>query len=90
MTSVLVSSKQAYQYGGLILLRAILMSFAILRQLRYVVLILTRAEMAASQSYVVRNGINAFRALFANAGYSCNILHQNSISEVELNLVFAA
>ena len=34
---------------GLILLRAILMSFATLRRLRYVVLILTRVDMAASQ-----------------------------------------
>ena len=74
---------------GLILLRAILMSFAILRRLRYVVLILTRADMAASQRYVVENGINASRAL-ANSGYSCNLLHQNSISEEELNLIFAA
>ena len=46
--------------------------------------------MAASQRYVVGNGINASRALFANFGYSGNILHQNSISEKELNLVFAA
>ena len=66
------------------------MSFATLRQLLYVVLILTRADMAASQRYVVGNGINASRALFANSGYSCNILHQNSISKEELNLVFAA
>ena len=66
------------------------MSFATLRQLRYVVLILTRADMAASQRYVVGTGINASRALFANSGYSCNILHQNFISEEELNLVFAA
>ena len=57
------------------------MSFATLRRLRYVVLILTRADMAASQSYVVGNGMNASRALFANSGYSYNILHQNSISE---------
>ena len=56
------------------------MSFATLRRLLYVVLILTRADMAASQKYVVGNGINAPRALFANSGYSCNILHQNSIS----------
>ena len=75
---------------GLIMLRVILMSFATLRHLQlYVVLILTRADMAASQRYVVRNGINASRALFGNSGY-CNILHQNSISEKELNLVFAA
>ena len=66
------------------------MLFATLRQLRYVVLILTRAETAASQTYVVGNGINASRALFANSGYSCNILHHNSISEEELDLVFAA
>ena len=46
--------------------------------------------MATSQRYVVGNGINASGALFANSGYSCNILHQNSISEEELNLVFAA
>ena len=46
--------------------------------------------MAASQRYVVGNGINASRALFANSGYSCNILHQNPISKEELNLVFAA
>ena len=65
------------------------MSFAILKQLQYVVLILTRADMAASQRYVAGNGINAFRALFANSGYSCNMLHQNSMSEEELNLVFA-
>ena len=66
------------------------MSFATLRQLQYVVLILTRADMAASQRYVIGNGINASRALFANLGYSCNILHQNFIREEELNLVFAA
>ena len=66
------------------------MSFAALRRLRYVVLILTRADMAASQRYVVGNGINASRALFANSGYSCNILHQNSIRKEELNLVFEA
>ena len=40
------------------------MSFATLRQLRYVVLILTRADMAASQKYVVGNGINASRTFF--------------------------
>ena len=66
------------------------MSFATLRQLQYKVLILTRADMVASQSYVVGNGINASRARFANSGYSCNILHQNSIIEKEVNLVFAA
>ena len=66
------------------------MSFATLRRLPYVVLILTRADMAASQRYVVGNQIDACRALFASSGYSCNILHQNSISEEELNLVFAA
>ena len=66
------------------------MSFATLRRLRYVVLILTRADMAASQRYVVENGINASRALFGNSGLSCKILHQNSISKEELNLVFAA
>ena len=66
------------------------MSFAALRRLRYVVLILTRADVAASQRYVVGNGINATRALFAYSGYFCNILHQNSVSEEELNLVFAA
>ena len=66
------------------------MSFATLRQLRYVVLILTRAGMAASQRHIVGNRINASRALFANSGYSCNILHQNSIGEEELNLLFAA
>ena len=74
----------------LILLRAILMSFATLRRLRYVVLILTKADMAALQRYAVGNGINASRALFANSRYSCNILHQNLIGEEELNLVFAA
>ena len=37
------------------------MSFATLRQLRYAVLILNRADMAASQRYVVENGINAFK-----------------------------
>ena len=63
------------------------MLFATLRRLRFVVLILTRADMAASQRYVVGNGINASRALFANLEYSCDILHQNSISEKELNLV---
>ena len=66
------------------------MSFATLRRLRYIVLILTRADMATLQRYVVGNGINASRALFANSGYSCYILHQNSMSEEELNLVFAA
>ena len=66
------------------------MSFATLRRLRYVVLILTRADMAASQRCVVGNGINASRALFANSRYSCNLLHQNSISVEGLNLVFAA
>ena len=66
------------------------MSFATLRRLLHVVLILTRAGMAASQTYVVGNGINASKALFANLGYSCNILHQNSVSEEEQNLVFAA
>ena len=60
------------------------------RRLRYIVLILARADMAASQSDVIGNGINAYRALFANSGYSCNILHQNSINEEELNLVSAA
>ena len=50
------------------------MSFATLRRLRCVVLILTRAGMAASQRYVVGNGINASRARFANSGYSCDIL----------------
>ena len=73
----------------LILLRAIIMSFATLRRLRYVVSILTRADVAASRKYVVGNGINASRALFANLGYSCNILHRNSNSE-ELNLIFAS
>ena len=43
------------------------MSFATLRRLRYVVLISTRADMAASQRYVVGNGINGSRALFANS-----------------------
>ena len=66
------------------------MSLATLRRLRYVVLILTRADIAALQRYVVGNEINASRALFANSVYSCNILHQNSISEKELNLVFEA
>ena len=66
------------------------MSFTTLRRIRYVVLILTRANMAAAQRYVVGNGINASSALFANSGYSCNILNLNSISEEELNLVFAA
>ena len=66
------------------------MSFATLRQLRYVVLILTKADTAASQKYVVGNEINASKALFANLGYSCNILHQNCTCEEELNLVFAA
>ena len=66
------------------------MSFATLRRLRYVVLISTKAHMAALQKYVVGNGINASRSLFANSRYSCNILHQNSIIEEELNLVFAA
>ena len=66
------------------------MSFATLRRLQYLVLILTTADMAASQRYVVGNGINASIALFANSGYFCNILHRNSISEEERNLVFAA
>ena len=61
------------------------MSFATLRRLRLVVLILTGADMAASQRYVVGNGINASRVFFADSGYSCNILHQNSISEKEMN-----
>ena len=43
------------------------MSFATLRRLRYVVLILTRADVAASQRYVVGNRINASRALLANS-----------------------
>ena len=48
-------------------------------------------DMAASPRYVVGNGINAnSRALFANSGYPCNILHQNPFSEEKLNLVFAA
>ena len=46
------------------------MSFATLRRLWYVVLILTKADIAASPSYVVGNGINASRALFANSEYS--------------------
>ena len=66
------------------------MSLATLRRLRPVILILTRVDMAASQRYFVGNIINASRALFANSGYYCNILHQNFISEEELNLVFAA
>ena len=66
------------------------MSFATLRRLRYVVLILISADMAASQRFVVGNEINASRALFANSEYSCNILHQNSISGEEPNLVFAS
>ena len=66
------------------------MSFATLRRLRYVVSILTRADVAASRKYVVGNGINASRALFANLGYSCNTLHRNSKSEKELNLIFAS
>ena len=66
------------------------MSFATLRRLWYVVLILTKADMVASQRYVVGNGINGSGALFANSEYSCNILHQNFISEEELSLVFAA
>ena len=61
------------------------MSFATLRRLGYIVLILTRADQAALQRYVVENGIDASRALFANSGYSCNILHQNSINEEESN-----
>ena len=65
------------------------MSFATLRRLRYTVLVLTRTDMAASQRHVVGNRINASRALFANSGYSCNILHQNSIGEEELNVVVA-
>ena len=65
------------------------MSFATLR-LRYIVWILNRADMAALQRYVVGNRINASNALFANSEYSFNILHQNSISEEKLNLVFAA
>ena len=61
----------------------------ILPRLRYVVLIITKADMAASQRYVVENRIKASRALFANSGYSSNILHRNFISEEELNLAFA-
>ena len=45
------------------------MSFATLKRLRYVVLIFTREDMVASQRYVVVNGINASRALFANSGF---------------------
>ena len=71
-------------------MRAILKSFATLRRLRYIVLKLTRADMAALQRYVIGHEIDASRALFDNSGYSCNILHQNSISKEELNLVFAA
>ena len=66
------------------------MSFASLRRVRYVVLILTKADSAASQRYVVGNMIDAYRAFFTNSRYSCNLPHQNSISEEELNLVFAA
>ena len=66
------------------------MSFTTLRRLHCVVLTLIRADMAASQSYVVGNRITASRALFANSGYSCNILHEISISEEELNLVVTA
>ena len=65
------------------------MTFATLRRLWYVVLILNRVDMEALQRYVIGNRINASRALFAISEYSCNILHQNSISEEELNLVFA-
>ena len=61
------------------------MPFATLRRLRYVVLILTRADMVASQRYVVGNEINASRALFADSEYSCNMPHRNSVSEEELN-----
>ena len=64
------------------------MSFATLRRLRYIVLILNRADVAALLRHVIGNGIHAFRALFANLEYSCKILHQNSICEEELN--FAA
>ena len=62
------------------------MSFATLRRLRYVVLILIRADMAASQRYVVGNGINASRALFANSRYSCNILKFYQSGGAELGL----
>ena len=62
------------------------MSFATPRRLRFVVLMFSKANMAASQRHIVGNGINSFRALFANSGYSCKILHQNFISKEELNL----
>ena len=41
--------------------------------------------MAASQRYVVGNGINASRVFFADSEYFCDILHQKSISEKEMN-----
>ena len=63
------------------------MSFATLRRLRYVVLILTRADMEASQRYIVGNGINASRALFANLEYSCTYCTKfQSAKESELGL----
>ena len=64
MTSVLVSLKQAHQYGvNIAENNSHVICNSTVRRLRYVVLILTRADMAASQSYVIGNGINAYRAL---------------------------
>ena len=59
-----------------ILPREIPMSFATLRRLRYIVLILIRADMAASQRNAVRIRINTTTALFTNSVYYYNALNQ--------------
>jgi len=41
------------------------MSFATLRRLRYIVLLLTRGDVAASKTHVAETGINTLRAHFA-------------------------
>ena len=66
------------------------MSFVTLRQLRYLVLILTRIDMEALQRYGFGNGINTLRAVFANSEYAYNTLQQKFINQEELNLAIAA
>ena len=44
------------------------MSFATLRQLRYLVLILTKTDMAVSESYVIGNVTNTSKTLPTNSG----------------------
>ena len=46
---------------------------------------MVRADIAVSRRYVVENGINESRAFFINFEYSLNMVHSNSIVEVELN-----